>query len=288
MSYGRTIATGGTRVEHHWEAKDQDRPPGSCRGGRVSRFSAVDASPTPELLVDYLDGTTRGQWAIKNYVAAAFTSHGIDGPVLDVGCGSGGDLGLLRASGYTAVGVDNSRVMLDACAQRGAEMLVQSDGSRLPFSNASFGACRIERVLMHVADPESVVREAARCLRPGGLLAMFEPDWLSLEVETDDGRARCGWLNGSRHPGVGAHLWDIAETAGLAVVDRVEELSVWRDLEALNAIVGGARQAVTNAIGAGRVDRRTGEDWYQLHTKRNDERRFRAFMRKVLVLACKP
>jgi hypothetical protein len=36
---------------------------------------------------------------------------------------------------------------------------------------------------MHVAEAAVVVAEALRCLEPGGLVTVFEPDWQSLVVK---------------------------------------------------------------------------------------------------------
>jgi ubiquinone/menaquinone biosynthesis C-methylase UbiE len=60
---------------------------------------------------------------------------------------------------------------------------VEYDGEQLPFRAESFSGCRIERVLMHVAEPAVVVAETLRCLEPGGLVTVFEPDWQSLVVK---------------------------------------------------------------------------------------------------------
>lgn len=75
--------------------------------------------------------------------------------VLDVGCGLGDDaaaLAELVAPGGTVVGVDGSQAMIDAARQRhgGIEGLSfeLANGGDLPFADASFDACRIDRVLV--------------------------------------------------------------------------------------------------------------------------------------------
>ena len=101
-------------------------------------------------------------------------------------------------------------------------------GEALPFSDGAFGGCRIERVLMHVAEPAVVLGEACRCVESGGLVTVLEPDLARLEVTSDVLAPGAGWLSGVAHPVVGGELWRLVEEAGCQVLDRVEELSVWR------------------------------------------------------------
>ena len=61
-----------------------------------------------------------------------------------------------------------------------------ADAAALPFEDESFDACRIDRVLQHIADPAPVVREMARVLRPGGRLVAYDNDWETLTVDAPD------------------------------------------------------------------------------------------------------
>ena len=113
--------------------------------------------------------------------------------ILDVGCGLGDDaaaLARLVTPGGTVVGVDGSRAMIEAARRRygGVEGLTfeVADAAAMPFDDASFDACRVDRVLQHVADPTPVIREMARVLRPGGLLVAYDNDWETLTVDAAD------------------------------------------------------------------------------------------------------
>jgi ubiquinone/menaquinone biosynthesis C-methylase UbiE len=99
--------------------------------------------------------------------------------VLEVGCGAGQCSRWLAAHGARAVGVDLSAGMLRAGAQPEAgrtdhagPVLVQADARNLPFADRSFDhACSAYGAVPFVADPERIMREVARVLRPGGLWA---------------------------------------------------------------------------------------------------------------------
>jgi SAM-dependent methyltransferase len=83
--------------------------------------------------------------------------------VLDVGCGNGSYLELVRA-----VGLDLSIGMLDAARRRTSGPLVCASADRLPLHDASFDVVLAPHMLYHVDDRISAVRELRRVLRPGG------------------------------------------------------------------------------------------------------------------------
>ncbi len=103
-------------------------------------------------------------------VADRFADEGID-RVLDVGCGQGRLLGLLRDVGIATVGLDSSPTMLkDAPGLR-----VFGDARMLPFPDNAFGGAAALYMLYHLEDPVQAVAECHRVLRPGGLFAACAP-----------------------------------------------------------------------------------------------------------------
>jgi len=161
--------------------------------------------------------------------------------VLDVGCGPATDLGeLATAVGRRGrvIGVDRDRHMVDEAVRRtSAQACVEiriGDAHDLPLHGASVDRARADRVLMHVQSPADVLAELRRVLRPGGLVALAEPDWDTLvidheDVETSRAYTRYVATRVIRNGAIGRQLPRLAEAAGLAVVDVEAIPIVFRD-----------------------------------------------------------
>lgn len=96
--------------------------------------------------------------------------------VLDLGCGRGEWLELLRGTGWHAVGVDSNRVMVERCLQRGLTV-VDADATEYlrglpPASVAAVTAFHVVEHLQFAAVVE-LIDEVVRVLEPGGM-AIFE------------------------------------------------------------------------------------------------------------------
>ena len=144
--------------------------------------------PTVTDTLTYLDTARHQSEALK---ARSFEGLRLEAGqrVLDVGCGTGDDvhdLAVLVAPTGEAVGLDNDPDLLAEARRRavGREALtfVAGNAEALPFDDATFDACRAERVLQHLAHPERAVGEMRRVLRPGGRLVLLDVDWDTLVV----------------------------------------------------------------------------------------------------------
>ena len=115
------------------------------------------------------------------------------GALLDVGCGSGGYLDLMRALGWRrVVGVDTSPAAIrQARDVLGLEAHV-GDVREVQLPEGSFDAVSMSHTLEHVDDPAAVLAELRRITRPGGRIAIEVPNVLSL----------CSHLLGSHWVGV--------------------------------------------------------------------------------------
>jgi SAM-dependent methyltransferase len=262
-----------------------DRLGSRSRGCLVSLFSSVDAAPDPSALIAYLDNTARAAWRMKQYATAAHALCEPVGLVLDLGCGAGHDLRLLAGVGLAPVGLDPSAVLLSEARRRGATApLVRAVGESLPFADRELAGCRIERVLIHVDDPSAVLAEVGRCLRNLALLTVFEPDWTSFRVRGERGDQVTTWIAGVRGRELGAALWRLIEEAGFEVLDRVEEMSVWRALDVLDRAIG-VDASVQRAIAEHRIDGDEARAWLKEQRDRDARGLFYAMMPKVMIVA---
>lgn len=99
-------------------------------------------------------------------------------PVLDLCCGDGHLLALLRATGRAVVGVDASTGELAAARARLGDdaALVHARAQALPLQDASLAAVTCHMALMLLDDVDAVLAGIHRLLAPGGRLLVLLPD----------------------------------------------------------------------------------------------------------------
>ncbi|MEL3944401.1 class I SAM-dependent methyltransferase [Streptomyces sp. LNU-CPARS28] len=101
--------------------------------------------------------------------------------VLDAGCGTGRALPALRGAVGPAgavLGADLTPAMLQAAVRAGRDahgLLLLADVARLPVRTHSLDAVFGAGLISHLPEPDVNLRELARVVRPGGLLALFHP-----------------------------------------------------------------------------------------------------------------
>jgi SAM-dependent methyltransferase len=96
--------------------------------------------------------------------------------VLDVGCGRGHLLDLLADAGVR--GLHGLDAFDDVASPRWAYRSGDLTG-RLPFADDSFGCVVAGEVIEHVPDPDHLLREIRRVLRPGATLVISTPNLVS-------------------------------------------------------------------------------------------------------------
>ena len=107
------------------------------------------------------------------HVVTEAATTGRPARVLDVACGLGGQLALLKQAGCEAWGLDTSTALLRHCRSRfageGETPLVCAAAEALPFRSDSLDRIVCQGSLDHFARPRSFIREVARVLKPDGL-----------------------------------------------------------------------------------------------------------------------
>lgn len=148
-------------------------------------MSTTAASPS----IDQIKQNMRSTWMAGDFgVVAKTISGGAEAfiqrlniqpgsRVLDIACGTGNTAIPLARSGCIVTGVDIATNLLEqARARAAAEGLSvtfdEGDAEALPYPDASFDAVTTMFGAMFAPRPELVASEAARVLKPGGLLAM--------------------------------------------------------------------------------------------------------------------
>lgn len=98
-----------------------------------------------------------------------------DDKLLDVGCGSGGFLAQQTGHVQRVAGIDLSEIQIDLARRHlgeriaaGTAEIVRGDAGELPWPDGSFTVVTCMQVFEMFPDPQRVLAEVFRVLRPGG------------------------------------------------------------------------------------------------------------------------
>jgi len=118
-------------------------------------------------------------WDVIVQSFARFAAIPSQSRVLDVGCGPGSLARYLARDGHSVTGIDADPLMIDRAQYLATEIsgvtFELGDVRKLRFSDGSFDAVLATNVLFLIPDPLAGLREMARVVRPGGIVAMLNP-----------------------------------------------------------------------------------------------------------------
>lgn len=117
----------------------------------------------------------RLRWTIEE-----FLSSGNIGKVLEVGCGNGALLQLLKERELEAVGVDASSSGIERCVATGVRALCLDVSTEcLPFADDAFDLVLSLETFEHLMNPHYALQEIRRALKPGGRFVCSIPNPLT-------------------------------------------------------------------------------------------------------------
>ena len=101
---------------------------------------------------------------------------GETGTLLDIGAGRGELLSAAIREGWRAVGIETSSTFASHAAQHSGAEIRREPLEQCGFADASFDAVVLGAVLEHLYNPDEVIEEIARILRPGGVVFIDVPN----------------------------------------------------------------------------------------------------------------
>ena len=116
------------------------------------------------------------------------------GLAVDIGCGTGPSLEMVRRHGHPVVGLDCSSGMLDVLRVMAPGLdAVRGNALELPFRSGRVSLVTALRLFSHIAEPRDLLREVRRIIRSGGMVIVSD---------LDVGLCRAGYDDRMRHSGV--------------------------------------------------------------------------------------
>lgn len=249
---------------------------GDTTGSLKTCLSSIDAHPFFRSVKD------------ESYQLLRLTSSSL---VLEVGCGIGTDawrLSEMIGESGLIIGIDPGRSMItDACAKevtpfsslcnQKSPHFMQMDGRYLGFPDMSFDAIREDRALQHIKNPELVIREIFRVLRPDGRFVIFEPDWELFIIE-GSGKALTRsilnyWADKFMNGWIGRSLPRLCYENGARTVTIEPKTLILQDLSICNEIFG-IRDTVCLAVSSGIITSYEGDSWISYLEHSDREGRF--------------
>jgi SAM-dependent methyltransferase len=117
-----------------------------------------------------------------HFVAQALADSQARGPLLDVGCGGGLFLGMMRERGLRVVGLDFSREAAGIAWARQRVPAVAGDLERAPLRAGSFAGLTMFHVMEHLYDPRAYLKAARELLARDGRLVVQVPNAASWQA----------------------------------------------------------------------------------------------------------
>jgi 2-polyprenyl-3-methyl-5-hydroxy-6-metoxy-1,4-benzoquinol methylase len=121
---------------------------------------------------------------IQMKYAAIFQSHEV---VLDLGCGNGVFLELLRERSVRGIGIDSFSACIEACRKKGLEAKQAELLQYVESTDDKYDGIFCSHIVEHLV-PQTALKlfaESARILKPGGRIVIVTPNARNIDVITE-------------------------------------------------------------------------------------------------------
>lgn len=146
---------------------------------------------TNEEFFDYYAKQSESQATVDRFmrwqetVLRVAAKEGLQGPlcVADIGCGAGTQARLWAERGHRVFALDVNEPLIQLARSRAAQAKIDihfeiGSATSLPWHDSTMDVCLLPELLEHVPDWRSCLNEAARILKPGGLLYLSTTNFL--------------------------------------------------------------------------------------------------------------
>lgn len=151
-------------------------PPSYWFDGKSDQADTLAERYRRLVLLDHVFFVERAAEAAEKELDERAGRPGKRRPILDIGCGGGLFLRLMRERGYRVVGLDYSREAAGVAWHTNRVPALGGDVTRPPFAPESFSLITMFHVLEHVSDPVRYVEAVRDLLVPGGRFVLQVPN----------------------------------------------------------------------------------------------------------------
>lgn len=126
--------------------------------------------------IKYIPSSIAGLSKAQEEIRCMFLNELKPGKVLDVGCGDGKFLNLMRRLNWEVYGLDFDPKAIESAKSKYGLDLHTGDLQSANFPDNNFDAVTLSHVIEHVPDPIELLKEVRRVLKPGGRLSVTTPN----------------------------------------------------------------------------------------------------------------
>ena len=126
-------------------------------------------------LFDLIVSRAHPAWRDAQQAMVFYLPHVSEGRMLDIGCGNGSSMLVLRQYGWSVEGIDFDEHSIAQARARHLNAKV-GDLRMINYPTGSFDAILMNHVIEHIPNPVDLLRECLRILKPGGVLVALTPN----------------------------------------------------------------------------------------------------------------